>query len=490
MYSLILAATISFALSLLLTPLVRNYFLRRHIVDAPDGVRKLHKQPIPRVGGIAILISYAVAITVVLNIGEPYGYQIKQEFPDIGKMLIATGLVFLTGFLDDMIGLKPWQKLGEQFAAAGMAWFAGVQVRLFEGFTGDVWLNALVTIVWLIGCTNAFNLIDGLDGLAAGVGLFATLTMLVAGLTSQNLDLAMVTLPLAGALLAFLRYNFNPASVFLGDCGSLTVGFLLGCFGAIWSHKSATLLGLTAPLIAMAIPLLDAALAIVRRFMRNQPIFGADRGHIHHRLLDKGLRPRTVALLIYAACGLAAAISLLQNALHQQFGGLIVVLFCIAVWIGIQNLGYVEFAMARQLLAKGSFRRIVDSHTRLRQFEDTLKKTTTIEDCWQAIQSSCQNMGFSRVRMQLAGSLYEAELPGHSEGDGHWQLRVPLGPGQYINLDREFHEDWAANPIVVAAVAEILSRILKDKLDHWQLEDQLRLVPLHLEKQAPTSGTP
>jgi UDP-GlcNAc:undecaprenyl-phosphate GlcNAc-1-phosphate transferase len=394
-------------------------------------------------------------------------------------------LIFLTGLLDDLIGLKPWQKILEQLTAAVMAYLGGVQVHLFQGVPGEVWLNALLTIVWLVGCTNAFNLIDGLDGLAAGVGLFATLTMLVAGLTHLNLDLAMVTLPLAAALLAFLRYNFNPASVFLGDCGSLTVGFLLGCFGAIWSHKSATLLGLTAPLIAMAIPLLDAALSIVRRFLRHQPIFGADRGHIHHRLLDRGLRPRSVALLIYAACGVTATFSLLQTSLHQQFGGLIIVLFCIAVWIGIQNLGYVEFATARQMFTKGNFRRIIDSHTRLRVFEETLARSESLDDCWNAICTTCRSMGFSGVRMMLAGRLFEEDFSDDDATSNHWQLRVPIAPHQYINLRREFHEDWISNPILVAAVADILSRLLKEKLQNWAEKKAMEASRMRIDSTAP-----
>lgn len=467
MYSLVLIAALSFVLSLVLTPIVRDHFLRRHIVDRPDGVRKLHAGSIPRVGGIAILFAYGTSILVTLTLPEPYGYTMRQDFPNIGKLLIATALVFATGLLDDLIGLKPWQKMGEQITAAGMAYLGGVQVNLFRGVAGEEWLNAGVTIIWLIGCTNAFNLIDGLDGLAAGVGMFATLTMLIAALTNQNLDLAIVTLPLAAALLAFLRYNFNPASVFLGDCGSLTIGFLLGAFGAIWSHKSVTLLGLTAPLIAMAIPLLDTGLAIIRRFLRHQPIFGADREHIHHRLLDKGMKPRSVALLIYGACGVAAALSLLQSILHKEFGGLIIVLFAVAVWIGIQNLGYVEFAMARQMFVKGNFRRIIDSHTKLRHLEDSILKTRNAEECWRVLQSSCMDLGFSGIRMVLGGRLFEAELAPHRSPDTYWQLRIPIRAHQYINLRCEFQEDWAANPGTVAAVADVLRRGLLISMRSW-----------------------
>ena len=161
--------------------------------------------------------------------------------------------------------------------------------------TDNWWWTLPLTLLWLVACMNAFNLIDGVDGLASGLGLFATVTTFVAALLQKNVPLALATIPLAGALLGFLRYNFNPASIFLGDSGSLLIGFLLGCFGVIWSQKSATFLGMTAPLMTLAIPLLDVCLSVVRRYMRHEPLFKADRGHIHHRLLDRGFTPRRVA---------------------------------------------------------------------------------------------------------------------------------------------------------------------------------------------------
>src|SRR4029079_2155009 len=139
------------------------------------------------------------------------------------------------------------------------------------GFTAPAWLSLPLTIAWLVLCANAFNLIDGVDGLAAGMGLFATSTMLVAAVLGDHVALALATAPLLGALVAFLRYNFNPASIFLGDSGSLTIGFLLGCCGALWSQKSATILGMVAPMMALAVPLLDAVMAVVRRFLRYEP---------------------------------------------------------------------------------------------------------------------------------------------------------------------------------------------------------------------------
>src|SRR5205823_3580217 len=194
-------------------------------------------------------------------------------------------------------------------------------------------------------------------------------TTLVAALLHSNALLALATAPLVGALLAFLRYNFSPASIFLGDCGSLTIGFLLGCFAALWSQKSATLLGMTAPLMALAVPLLDTTASIVRRFLRHQPIFSADRNHLHHRLLDRGFSPRQVALLIYAVCGLAAAFSLLQTWPQNRFDGLLLVLFCASAWVGLRLVGYVEFDTARHLVLTGTFRHIVNARLFIDNFE-------------------------------------------------------------------------------------------------------------------------
>ena len=191
----------------------------------------------------------------------------------------------MTGLVDDFWGLKPWQKVIGQLVGASLAWWAGVRITGVSGNEiGPIW-GFGITVGWLLVCTNAFNLVDGLDGLAAGVGLFATLTIFVSAMIQGNQPLMFATLPLAGCLLGFLCFNFNPATVFLGDCGSLLIGFLLGCFGAIWANKSVTLFSLTAPLMALSLPLIDVLLCIIRRWLRNQPIFSADRGHIHHRLL-------------------------------------------------------------------------------------------------------------------------------------------------------------------------------------------------------------
>jgi UDP-GlcNAc:undecaprenyl-phosphate GlcNAc-1-phosphate transferase len=458
----------AFLFSLVLTPLVRDCFRKLGIVDHPDGIRKRHASPIPRVGGIAIALSYMLAFAFVFLLPFSYNSEVAKALPGIWRLFFAAGLIFATGLFDDLVGYFPWQKLAGQLWAAMIAWFAGVRIEIFPDHPLNLLWNIPLTIIWLVGCTNAFNLIDGLDGLAAGVGLFATATMLLAAFANQNLQLVLVTMPLAGALIGFLRYNFNPASIFLGDCGSLLIGFLLGCYGVLWSEKSATLLGMTAPLLALAIPLLDVGLSIVRRFLRHQPLFGGDRGHVHHMLLARGLTARRVALVLYGVCGIGAALSLLMNALQNQFAGIIVVLFCVSAWIGIQHLGYIEFATARQLISKGTFRRIIDSQTRLKQFEQTLAQTQSIEQCWQAIQEAGRDFGFCSVRLVAANRVFDSVFDPGNPGP-FLQIRITLPDSQYVNFTRGTKDDQFSL-VAVGGFAQTVSAGLASKLAQLSAE--------------------
>ena len=462
MYLILSLGLIAFVLSLVLTPLIRDIFRKMGMVDVPDGGRKHHTEAVPRVGGIAIALSYLVAFGVILFLPFNYRNRVAQALPDIGTLLLAAGIVFAVGLWDDLRGLKPWQKLAGQLAAAALAYSGGVQIHFASGTVADSYLSFPLSIIWLIGCTNAFNLIDGLDGLSAGVGFFATITMLLAALTQNNIELILVTMPLAGSLLAFLRYNFNPASIFLGDCGSLLIGFMLGCFGTLWSQKSVTILGMLAPMMAMAIPLLDTGLAIVRRFLRHQPILGADRGHIHHRLLDRGMTPRQVALILYGICGLVAIFSLLQNVVEHQFSGLIVVLFCMAAWVGIQHLGYVEFGMARDMLFRGTMRRMIDAQTRLRHLESTLSAARSDQEQWKAVLDASRDFGFLGVRMHVDGMIREEFT--HARRDQwstSWQLRITLPNSNYVNFTREIGEE--VHPLVLGAFVQVIEQGLNPK---------------------------
>ncbi len=456
MFLIITLGVLSVVLALVLTPLVRDYVGKWGFLDHPDGVRKKHAAPIPRVGGIAIVLSYFITFAIALALPFTYTSHLHHALPDILPLTLVGSVVFLTGVLDDLVGLAAWQKLMGILGASVLAYFAGihVDVHLMRGLPQWPWLGFAITVIWLVGCTNAFNLIDGMDGLAAGVGFVAAVTMLVAALTQGNLPLSLATMPLAGCLLGFLRYNFNGASVFLGDSGSLLIGFMLGCYGALWSEKSVTLVALTVPLLAVSIPLIDVVLSILRRFLRNRPIFQADRGHIHHRLLDLGFSPRNAVLTMYGICAVVAVLSLLASALHNQFSGLIVIVFGGAVWIGIRQLDYTEFASASRMFLGGKFRQIIDVETRMADFESSLTKSTTVDECWTHIRTGSQGFGFHEVRMSLCGQVFEYACSGQTKP--RWQLRIPLADSQYVNFSRDFDSDM--NPLVLSAFVEAVQR--------------------------------
>jgi len=475
LHSLLWLGFRAFIVSLVLTPICRDVFRSYGVVDHPDGARKVHRYPIPRVGGLAIAISYLVAY---LMVRPEEGSPLAQQLSLVWKLLPGAAVAFGIGLLDDLFNLRAWVKLVGQLVPAGLACAGGVRILSIGGASTDAWWNVPLTILWLLACMNAFNLVDGLDGLAVGVGLFATLTVFTAAMMQHNMVLAVATFPLAGALLAFLCYNFNPATIFLGDSGSLLIGFLLGCYAAIWSNKSATLLGMTAPLMALSIPLLDVALAIVRRFLRRQPIFAADRGHIHHRLLDRGFTPRRVVLVLYGLCGLAAAFSLLQGVVHS-FAGALLLLFGVFVLLGIQYLGYAEFDLAGRLLFSGEFQRTVSAQLDLRKFRAALAAAGTPGACWEAIREACGKFGFQQVRLRLAGEIFE--YCADESGAPGWTVRVPLSNGDYVVLVRPFASEVL--PMVVAPFVDSLRETLVGKFPESAMNESKSEAAVSLAEQ-------
>ncbi len=460
MYSLGILTFASCLLCLLLTPVMRNWSIRFGLVDHPDNQRKVHMAATPRTGGVPILISYLGAYAILLLLPTKASGLIGDNLGMVRSLLPPVGLVFMTGLLDDWLNIKPWQKLAGQLAASIWAYEAGVRIVSIASHPLAPWCSLILTVGWLILCSNAFNLIDGIDGLAAGVGLTATLTTLIAGLIHGDFMLALATAPLAGCLIGFLRYNFNPASIFLGDSGSLLIGFLLGSYGIIWSQKSATMLGVAAPVMALALPLLEVALSVARRFLRNQPIFTGDRAHIHHRLLDRGFTPRRAALLLYAICGFGAVFSLLQNILHHQLGGAVILLFVAGACGGIQYLGYVEFSATRRFLWAG-LRPTLSAHVKLEAFERALASASSLAQCWQTLESGARDLGYSRINARLAGQRFGTSAPRTSQS-AFWQMRLNLPHQDFVNITQR--EDAAEHPVLLIPFAEIVRRMLPAKL--------------------------
>lgn len=411
MLILLIAGICSLAASLVLTPIFRDFFAFLEMVDQPDASRKLHLRPIPRVGGISIAITYILVLVAMLISSSFWNEMLAETRPSLlllGRLLPAVAIIFLTGLLDDFRGLTPWQKVAGQTAAACSAFWAGVRPAPVPGHPHLDFLMFPLSVLWLVFCANAFNLIDGLDGLASGVALLGAAGLLVAGVIHHHPILLIATVPLLGALLGFLFYNFNPASIFLGDCGSLLIGFLFGCFGLIWNqHAGGTGLGLIAPLMAVAVPTAEVAISIARRFLRRRPIFDADRNHIHHRLLSLGMTQRKAALVLYAVSALAVTLAVLQTIVHPRVATMLMILFALGAYFGIRKLRYVEFRSAGIFLFTGECFRMLHLRICLREYEDNLANARNLNECWGAVSEACIAAGFRYVALDFDGELFE-----------------------------------------------------------------------------------
>lgn len=293
------------ATTVALTPLIRLVGLRWGIVAHPGG-RHVHTGVVPRIGGVAMFFGFVVAVFVDY-LGERFwGWQegmLRVGRPMLG-VLAGIAVIFAVGVLDDIIELKPGQKFLGQLAAAGVVIACGVRISFVSNPIGGgiVLLGVLsvpITLFWIVGFANVINLIDGLDGLAAGVSAIAALSFLVLAAQSNVLAAGVLAAALLGACIGFLRYNFHPASIFMGDSGALFLGFTLACVSLLGVMKSVAAITLVVPLLIIGVPIFDTASAIIRRSRHGQPIQTADKGHIHHRLLGRGFNQRQTVLIIY-----------------------------------------------------------------------------------------------------------------------------------------------------------------------------------------------
>ena len=308
--------------SLAATPLARRIAVRVGAVDYPSS-RRINKKPIPRMGGIAIFCGI-VAAFVVQYVGTTFFHWPVVLVPspllevNYWMLVVSFLVIFVTGLLDDRYSLSPLQKLGGQVLAAVVAVAGGLVIgNISNPFGGPHislgWLAYPVTVVYLVAYTNIINLIDGLDGLAAGISTLASLTMFVLSVQAGRLDAAALSIAVAGSSLGFLRYNFHPASVFMGDSGALTLGFALGAVSLLSVTRFAGLTTIIVPLVIAAVPIIDTFSAIVRRLRGHTGISHADRGHIHHRLLAEGFDQREAVLLMYAWTALLCVGSLVMT---------------------------------------------------------------------------------------------------------------------------------------------------------------------------------
>ncbi|HUL44377.1 MAG TPA: hypothetical protein VLY03_08475 [Bacteroidota bacterium] len=365
-FQLYIIFVIPLALSLILTPLVIRLAKRIGAMDQPNE-RKVHRFPIPRLGGLAIYASFFLSLLLYIYL-DPALHPFSAMHPRTGVMLaISLTLVLLLGIWDDVRQLTPGKKFLFQFVAAAIVYLAGFRISFithpFNQNLLDLGIfNFPATLLWIVGITNAFNLIDGLDGLASGVAFIVSLTICMISFMKQDMPTAMMALLLAGAVLGFLRYNFNGARIFLGDSGSLFLGFALAILSMQSSTKGSTAFSILVPMLALGLPIMDTFLSMARRLLRSIfpeeqqqkslvkklfTMFLPDRGHIHHQLIARGLSHRAVVLLLYVVSCIFGAMAFLVTVSNSFYATPILIAIGLAMVVAVGQLRYKEMAMVR-----------------------------------------------------------------------------------------------------------------------------------------------
>ena len=338
------AFAVALIVALLVTPAVILLAKRTGAMDQPDA-RKVHKKPIPRIGGLAIYAGFTAAIIFV---AIKFGFDAEMINEVVGLTFSDTLIVAL-GLVDDYKNLPAKVKLlGQIGAAAVLVLLFDVRIDFVTDPFGDyIYLDNFpiphlaipVTMFWLVGLTNTVNLIDGLDGLAAGVASIASFTILLIALEQNFVLVAIMTAALAGAAVGFLKYNFHPAEIFMGDTGSMFLGFMLAGISVTGAVKSVATIALIVPIFALGLPILDTTFAIVRRLRGGVPIFKPDKGHLHHRLLSVGFTQRQAVLLMYVISALFGLSAIALTAVSCQIALLILFVVFVAIFYGVKKLG-------------------------------------------------------------------------------------------------------------------------------------------------------
>jgi len=323
------------------------------IVDIPDE-RKIHKNPIPRIGGLSFYFSFLLCYIFILFF-MPKFWSDKFLYVFIGLTLTA-----ILGSFDDIKGITPSQKLLSQILIGLLMYYLGFKIdKITNPFTGQIILlnefgggiiPPIITILWYAVIINAINIIDGLDGLAAGVTCISSLSLFFLSIFMKKADFVVTisTLIIIGTTLGFLKFNYYPAKIFMGDTGSLQLGFLLASIGLISETKGQTTIALLAPIIILGVPIFDTTLAVIRRVINKKRIFVADKKHLHHRLLDLGLSQRQVVNLIYFICIYLGIISFILAKLPTKYILLMLIILTMGLFLGLESLNFIEKTLLRR----------------------------------------------------------------------------------------------------------------------------------------------
>ncbi|RKX31750.1 MAG: undecaprenyl/decaprenyl-phosphate alpha-N-acetylglucosaminyl 1-phosphate transferase [Verrucomicrobia bacterium] len=444
----------AFGCSVVLTRVVMFLALRLGAVDLPDDFRKLHGRPVPFGGGIPIFVAFAVP-TIGLLLFPEVSTISRDVWEHIGRLRLlytcAAGVLVL-GMLDDALDLKPGWKLAGQLVVAVAAYWGGFRISSLSNPFGpplDLGPLALpVTVLWFLGCMNAVNLLDGLDGLAAGVTVFAGGTLLVVALHFENVLAMFLMASLTGAALGFLMYNFPPARIFLGDGGSLLLGFLIASLSLIGaSRKAETAVALFIPVVALGLPIVDTAVAIVRRWYKRLPISSPDRRHIHHLLVAMGYSHRRAVITLYLVTVSLGALAFLITVSRSEVVILLLGTFFVVGFVSVRLFSGVRLRDALEKMHQDRLRREQEMAARLalERATERCARADSLPQMWRICEETLDTFGMEWAKLTLfaeeradyqvftwekagrpmeAGAVWSATLPVSHDGQRLGELVV------------------------------------------------------------------
>lgn len=472
MLSVLASLLVALLASISLTPIVRRLALRVGAVDEP-AARRVHARRVPRLGGVAIWGAFFIPLALLFVFDTQTGRLLFQRPTLVAGMAVGATMMTLLGIFDDIRGVSAKAKLGVQSLAAVVAFSAGFQINsVYLPGVGTVGLGILalpVTWLWITAVINAVNLIDGLDGLAVGVAFFACVANFVVAWLNDSVLICLLSATLGGALLGFLLYNFNPASIFMGDSGSMFLGFVLATmslFGA-GGQKGSTAIALVVPLLALGLPIVDMLVTMARRFLSHRSIFSADRGHIHHRLLDAGLTHRRAVLILYVLCFVFTAVSLAVHLGRSWQIGLSLIMLTVT-FVGISRFtGYFSQNLLRaRQIGRGRamsadvvrFRRFVPS------FLQELREAKSHPEIRAFLQDFALRVEVLSVSLQTSagGKMWLWEDERLTPKIRHDLVSVQFSSGAQDNSYCELEFKWDSEVGEVSPQAEILLQLVAD----------------------------
>ncbi len=396
--------------AMFLVPIVSRLAKWYRLLDAP-GPRKVHKVPIPRIGGIVFVVSTLALVLPVFLLNNNISQSFRDSQTKFIVLLVGAGFIFTVGLIDDLRSIRGCIKLLCLVAASLAICASGAtlsSISVGTWFTLETGLAAWpLTVLWIVIITVCMGVIDGLDGLAAGIAAIVCGTLVLMALWSGQAAMAVLMLALLGSVTGFLFFNFYPAKIFMGDGGSMFLGFLIGAGSIVFQTKTHTLIGLAIPFLVMGVPILDTGLVIIgRRFIERRSIFSPDRKHLHHRLLDLGLHHRTVVIVIYAVTAISASIGVLMLTVESgsSFGLLIfglLLLFSMFAYLHGRRFCEVVVALKRNLTIKHSSMK--DRHT-FEMAQVRMRESTSFQEWWETVCTMGKKMNFQKIGLWDCGN--------------------------------------------------------------------------------------